>query len=620
MTSRGSRDSRCGKSSGSGSAPGSCQSLEEAPSFILHMQRELPRSRRVQSRAGLLRRALQLVLEQHRSLHDAFAYASGNLPDGEETSLGLSDFCLALGRLGIALKDSDRLFWALDDQGNGGVSLARLRGKLVCSSRRVLLWELRCRLVAAEIQPSDLHTAVTGASALAEVQRRPDVSPSQELRSSGRPSQQETKTRRRHLGRRRPPCLDLAVESEPSTAQSRQFCLDHAHWSRLCQRLGMPCQESELLFNLLGGKEVGWVNMYSMLATVRNSVCPDVSLERFARRLAARYDSPEEAFSAFCTPGEPRMCWAGFCSLAHALRVDRQNASRIWSAITLEALAVPVSESEAAVEDFNTPNFGCPAEPKPAFVGGRLMADQVVDQVTFVRHMLLGTPHAALFALQEQLCLRFGDLSLGRAALERAGLNQASFLTPQTLQSALRMLGIKCCDATRALSAVLLARDDLARGGYAKLDELFAAMHDLPKGKHERRDDTLSFWQQLRGVAASSPACTPLSSVSNNALVGENARVLAEAPAGRRGRRRRRFLRSNPFAPLLAVVASAVQSLSRATRGRGHRTASPAEGASIHSTENQLPTSSTDERRQQPKASSTVDAVSSRARRRLGGG
>jgi len=231
------------------------------------------------------------------------------------------------------------------------------------------------------------------------------------------------------------------------------------------------------------------------------------------------------------------------------------------------------------------------------------MADQVVDQVTFVRHMLLGTPHAALGALQEQLCLRFGDLSLGRAALEGAGLDQAPFLTPQTLQSALRILGIRCCDATRALSAVLLARDDLARGGYAKLDELFAAMHALPKGKHEQRDDTFSFWQQLRGVATSSPACTPLSS----------------APVGRRSRQRRRFLRSNPFAPLLAAVASAVQSLSRAARRQGHN-ASPADGASIHAADNQPPTSSTDARKQQPKASNTLGTASSTARRRLGGG
>lgn len=608
MTSGGSRDSRCGtNSSGDGSALASCQSLEE-----------LPRSRRVHSRTGLLRRARQLVLEQHRSFHDAFAYASLNLPSREESPLGRSDFCSALGRLGIGPKDSDRLFWALV-QGNGSVSLATLRGELMSSSRRSLLWELRCRLVAAEIHPSDPHTAVTGAFTLAEVQPGPDVSSSREVGSSGRPSQQESRTRTRHLGRRRrPPCLDL-VEGEPSTAPSRHFCLNHAGWSRLCQRLGMPSQESELLFNLLGGKEVGWVDMYSMLATVRNSGYPDGSMERFARRLAARYDSPEDAFNAFCKTGEPGMRWAGFCGLAHALRVDRRSAFRLWSAITLE-VAGSASESGAAVEDLDTPNFGCLAEPRPAFAGGRPMADHVVDQVTFVRHMLLGTPHAALGAMQEQLCLRFGDLSRGRAALEKQGLDQATILTPQTLQSALWMLGIRCCDTAHALRAVLLARDDLARGGYAKLDELFAAMHDLPKGKCERRDDTLSFWQQLRGVATSSPACTPLSSVSNHASVRESAAPLAEAPAGQRGRRRRRFLRSNPFTPLLAVVASAVHSLSRAARSRGHQNASPADGATIRAADSQPPTSSTNARGEQPKVPNTMGAVSSPARRRLGGG
>lgn len=314
------------------------------------------------------------------------------------------------------------------------------------------------------------------------------------------------------------------------------------------------------------------------------------------------------------------MRWAGFCGLAHALRVDRHSASRLWSAITLDA-AGPVLGGEAAVEDLDTPNFGCVVEPRPTFAGGRSMADHVVDQVTFVRHMLLGTPHAALGALQEQLCLRFGDLSLGRAALERAGLDQATVLTPQTLQSALRTLGIRCCDTGHALSAVLLAREDLARGGYAKLDELFAAMRDLPKGKSERRDDTLSFWQQLRGVATSSPACTPLSSVSNHASVRESAAApSAEAPAGRRGRRRRRFLRSNPLAPLLAAVASAVQSLSRAARSRNSHNASPADGATVRAADSQPPTSSTSARAEQSKAPDTVGAVSSPARRRLGGG
>lgn len=622
MSSTGNRDSRCGSNSfGGGSAHSSCQSSEEeVPSFRIHMRNGLARPRRAQGQTGLLRRARQLVLKQHRSLHDAFAYASENLPDGEDSPLGLADFCLALSRFGIGPKDSDRLFWALDE-GNGSVSLATLRGELMCRSRRVLLWELRCRLVAAEIQPSDPNTAVTASLTLAGVQPRLDASSSRELRSSGRPSQQhEQKTGRRHLGRRRrPPCLDL-VEDEPRTAQSRQFCLDHDGWCRLCQRLGMLSQESELLFNVLGGKEVGWINMYIMFAIVHNTVCPDDSMERFSRRLAARYDSPEDAFRAFCTPGEPGMCWVGFCGLANSLNVDRQTASRLWSNITLEALAAPASESEAAKGDVNTPNFGCFTEPGPAFAGCRSMADQVVDQVTFVRHMLLGTPHAALGALREQLCLRFGDLSLGRAALEGAGLGEAKFLTPQTLQSALRMLGIRCCDATHVLSAVMLARDDLALGGFAKLDEVFAAMHDLPKGNHERRDDTLSLWQQLRGVATSSPACTPLSSVSNNALLGESAALVAGAPTGRRGRRRRRFLRSNPFAPLLRVVASAVQSLSRAARGRSHHNTSPADGASIHAAHDQPVTSHTEVSRQQSKAPNAPGALSAPARRRLGGG
>merc|ERR1719506_942269 len=87
-----------------------------------------------------------------------------------------------------------------------------------------------------------------------------------------------------------------------STEQSKSVGaqLDYDDWQRLCSSLALTTFETDALFTVLGGDDVGNVDLRGMLVVLRATVAPDVSLERFVTRLLAHYGSLRCAFEATC--------------------------------------------------------------------------------------------------------------------------------------------------------------------------------------------------------------------------------------------------------------------------------------------------------------------------------
>lgn len=524
-----------------------------------------------------------------------------------------------MSRLGVEDACAEDVFAALSTEASGKVSLADLKHALVEDSPEALLWELRCRLFSVGIQPRCTLHAIRKAIDL--IEHHPDkirnaASAEWRIQRSTRHIKRMKQKRRqqscgaRYVATAAAACKgemsDAAASSEPESSVRTQ--LDRADWQRLCSSLDLTPFETDALFTVLGGDDVGKVDLRGMFVVLRATVAPDVSLERFVTRLLARYGSLRCAFEAVCAGRPDRMMrWTEFHELAQSLDVNDRNATNLWDVL-----------SAARPDDSwpSTPGFGAPtpaesgggtegnAAPTPAHDDPR----KAISEDRFEQQLLVWSPGTALDALRDQLCDKFGSLAQSRRMLQRtahqlqrAGSGCLVFggpmrpseatLTTTALETLLEEHGIDCPNTDRIIGAAAVAQDT-----GVTLDSLFDVLKatQVRQGKSQSfaetvlRDDTFPLWQRLHNVqadlasgarlderrdlgepvdiaqaalraAAASPERGRAPQRVRHNIAGSHAAATAAANAAAQ----RRAAKINPFTPLYKAVASAVRSVSR---------------------------------------------------------
>jgi len=511
-------------------------------------------------RQQVLARFRRQLLQRFYSLHDAFARLDHGA--SRDRALTPKEFHLALQRLGVGEEDADELFTAMDTNSVGGVSLSEFLHALVDVSPEALLWELRCRLVRVSIGPQNLQKALE----LVQWPQHGWRSKATELK------RRTTRTRCRicafcncacrHTAEPHNGAQGEAGEDGTGAAQAAaeqtsgvhsaasppgpgsrparlrrhtSFHLDRGDWLKLCTSIYLTLLEAERLFTFLAD-DTGHVDLRAMFETLRTTVEPDVSLERFSTKVLTRYETFQHAFSAFCedrdTDPERLLRWDGFCRIAVALSVNDGNAAKIWAVLigadTKDAAGRTAPPTPAATMVRTAPPTPAASAAVPVTPAGTTAGSSTalrtrfrfeeggssprkenraatVTEKSFVGQLSLWYPDTALKALKSQVCERFGNLAEGQRALSRR-LSRTEPLSPRELDSALRAVGIKHSDVQRALSTVTSRQ-----GGPASLNDAIETM----RGTHSAaakvtepvacarstvRHETQPLWEQLRHV------------------------------------------------------------------------------------------------------------------------
>lgn len=470
----------------------------------------------------VLERFRQQLLQRFLSLHDAFSRLNHDV--SRDKALTRKEFHAALMHLGAGQEASDDIFDAMDTHRDGGVTLSEFLHALVDVSPEALLWELRCRLLKFNINPHNLHKALElvrwpqhgWLSRATKVKRRSmrrmcaccaagtcDCHPG---RGAG-----EGDARREAGGEAAaaafpglPGGSNLALwgESRPSSAPTTPvgeevssdalrtkkpspYHLTRGDWLKLCTSIYLTLLEAERLWKCLEDKK-GFVDLRAMFETLRTTVEPDISLERFVIKACARHDSLEAAFAAFCEVKgfmsdnrEPCLYKEGFQSLAVSLNVNDRNAAELWKVLSgsVEAVADALNEGRG----------------------------ECVTLGVFARELSLWAPDTALAQLKENLCNRFGSLGESHRVLQSKIANTED-LSPRELETRLRAAGIKNCDVSKALSTIP------AKDGHVSLDCAIDSMRamkshagksatDLSKTSQTAvRNQTQQLWEQLRSM------------------------------------------------------------------------------------------------------------------------
>lgn len=305
-------------------------------------------------------------------------------------------------------------------------------------------------------------------------------------------------------------------QSRPGSAGSsaeipRTLRLSRSDWPKFCTSLGLTVSEAERLFEVLAGDSGRAVDFHDMFSTLRTTVSPNVSLERFATKVLARFGSLHSAFVATCgqpqVPGGPRvmpplMRWQEFHALAAAVDVNDGNASQLW-ALLLGAL------------------FGDTVAVMDADGAGTVSA---ITEEAFVQQVSVWAPGSALDTLKGQFYEHFGSLAESRRALrKKGGFKCGRALSAPTLEAGLQAVGINCCNADRIIDVAAKHQRGRSRDAGASLNDVLSAMRkprsqtasaapggsSQPAGARRQRHDTTtavvcdgmaSVWRQLHEV------------------------------------------------------------------------------------------------------------------------
>jgi len=467
------------------------------------------------------------LLQRFLSLHDAFSRLDHEA--SRTKALTKSEFHDVLQRLNVGAEDSDDIFNAMDTRSDGGVTLSEFLHALVDVSPEALLWELRCRLLRMNIGPHNLHNALElvrwpqhgWLSRATKVKRRCTRKSSacgtcgKEVATCGchPPADGSAALGLDTTLAASPALAFLAVNATPDSVakllypwledgseeekrkKPTRYHLTRGDWLKFSTSLYLTLLEAERLFNRLADNK-RFVDLRAMFETLRTTVEPDVTLERFVVKACGRYENLKGAFGAFCEDRsylpncpEPLLWWDGFHKLAIALQVNDSNAAKLWKVLT--------GSVEARVDSLNVGLLGSGEEGTDGAEGVTLAA--------FERELSTWAPDTALGSLKENLCNRFGSLAEGQRAL-RKRLSRTDVLSPRELESRLRAAGIKNCDVTRALNTIQVGQV------HVSLDtaiDLMRAMKsnetktpsDLGKMCHSAvRNQTQQLWDQLRSV------------------------------------------------------------------------------------------------------------------------
>mmetsp|Transcript_105214 Transcript_105214/g.166091 ORF Transcript_105214/g.166091 Transcript_105214/m.166091 type:complete len:928 (+) Transcript_105214:43-2826(+) len=508
-------------------ACGSTQLPHQMPSCGSSQDR---RGRRV-----VLQQLRRHLLEHFRSVHDALSRLETVAP--RERGLSVRELRLSMERLGVDEKLSEEVFAVLASTESSKVSLADVRHALVEDSPEALLWELRCHLLSMGIQPRCTEQAIRKAVDL--VQLHPEKSTAAEYRIQ-RTTQSVKRMRQR---RRRRSCgaryvasavgaisnadtTDVGWSSEHESSGNTQ--LDRDDWHRFGSCLDLTAFETDALFTVLGGDDVGKVDLRGMLVVLRATVAPDVSLERFVTRVLAKYGSLRCAFEAVCAERQDRlMRWPEFRNLAASLDVNDRNATNLWDVLS------------AMKPEDSWPGSPVAHTPTPTSVGASLPhrihaksdagddSRRGISEDLFEQQLLVWAPGTALDALRDQICEKFGSLAQGRRVLQRSALMlQRAFLqggecsqfdgpdrpglatlTPMSLNAVLQASGLNFAETDRVIAAAAVAQD-----GGVTLDSLMDVLRatqmrqshlsNHSSAKSILRDDTFPLWQRLHAVQA----------------------------------------------------------------------------------------------------------------------
>uniref|UniRef100_A0A7S4WKF8 EF-hand domain-containing protein n=1 Tax=Alexandrium monilatum TaxID=311494 RepID=A0A7S4WKF8_9DINO len=515
----------------------------------------------------LLGRFRQQLLQRYLSLHDAFSRLDRTA--SRDKALTIKEFHHVLERLGVGEEDSQELFAAMDTNSDGGVSLSEFLHALVDISPEALLWELRCRLIRTGITAQNLRKAV-------ELVRWPQ---------HGWQSKATELKRRTNRRVRRctacascigcscggtasetgeapdpPPEADYSLVHRPRPPSS--YHLSRGDWLKFCTSVCLTLLEAERLFTFLADVS-GMVDLREMFETLRKTVEPDVSLERFTTKLLARYESVSAAFASFCqdrdTDPERMLRWDGFHAMAISLNVNDRNAAKLWDVLT-----ACTWDGDDLTQDTG------PYERPP---------ESCITEGAFIGQLSLWAPETALQALEGEMCERFGNLAEGQRVLEKH-LTSKDVLSLRDLEYRLRAVGIKHCDVQRALRTVASRHNE--HGGQVSLDATISTMRAARRtaskvGESSKcarsaiKHDTLPLWEQLRSHQSDlAKPCTPTDGTGRSGVAVEPVAVHREhnqrAPLPAGPAERRKFAEA-----VHGAVKSAETSRSRFVLQNAHR-------------------------------------------------
>jgi len=374
----------------------------------------------------LLKRVYRQLVARHSSLHAAFADVGAR----RGQLLCQREFQAAMEQMGVQDSYIDKLFAVVDTRRIGSVALAEVRAALAATSQDSLLWELRCGLVAAGIQPQFHRRALQQCARLVNLHQ---------------PSAIEIAVHKIHAGVT--PVTSPAGSALPKAPRtpSSAVLLTQSKWKEFCDRLGLLSSEASRLFAILGNSSDEHVDLGHVLTRVRAVAAPNVSLECFAMKAVLQFGSFREAFCAFCSEPTRTLDLAAFRALAESLDVNNRNASRLWQMLAPVGAAF---ESDAAA------------------------ARATISEELFVTRMSSQAPDEALVTLAHQLCKHFGNLVEGRRALARCGFTDVLTISAATLDSVLRGLGIATIDASHVLQALEKS------GKVADVESLFESLRE----------------------------------------------------------------------------------------------------------------------------------------------
>mmetsp|Transcript_26743 Transcript_26743/g.56664 ORF Transcript_26743/g.56664 Transcript_26743/m.56664 type:complete len:576 (-) Transcript_26743:498-2225(-) len=257
--------------------------------------------------------------------------------------------------------------------------------------------------------------------------------------------------------------------SEDWRQKPSRFHLTRGEWLKFCTSLYLTLLEAERLQRHLAD-DAGFVDLQQMFETLRCTVEPDISLERFAVKVQSRYQTPANAFAKFAEEDmqlspEPTLSWRGFHNMAVKLQVNDRNAERLWQVL----LRGSGERTRTTVER------GWINLYRERLIDWAGM--EAVLEYSFDAELKAWAPESPLRHMKESLCDRFGCLAEAQRLLSQK-LSRTSSVSAKQLRACLRTVGIEGIDVLQALKSVSL--------GSVSVEEIFEAMHDLgnPQARH----------------------------------------------------------------------------------------------------------------------------------------
>lgn len=463
----------------------------------------------------VIERFRQEVLQKYLSLHDAFARLNHDV--SRDRKLWRKDFTVALQRLGMEHEDTDELFHALDTTQSGSVSLSSWLHALVDVSPKALLWELRCRLLYVDIQKHDMHKVLEFVqwpqhgwqSQATKLKRRTArrlcnciaCARKKLMEDAHDPTTEHEANKRMQMME-----ADFEILSEeiraPRAKRPSPFHLRRGDWLKFCTSICLTLMEAERLFNHLTDSSE-FVDLRKMFEILRQEVTPDVSLERFATKVVALYDTFDKAFQAFTkesADSDRTLRWDDFKQMSVALTVNDDNASKLWD-VLLSAQEPPPGHEEPPPG--HEPEATA-MQDSASSTDGKTPSGLGIAQSAWVRELSLWAPQTAVEQLAGHICERFGNLAEGRRALTKP-LSSKGNLSPKGFSATLRSRGIRKCDVERVLTTVAQDND-----GSTNLEATINTLRVTRRKSNANaaaesaqsavRNETLPLWQQLREV------------------------------------------------------------------------------------------------------------------------